>query len=131
MHARDCFHQVLAQPRFQLANAGFALEMQFINVEDFGGRGEHAPVPYFYQNLGEAEYVVQTFMLMRLLGYPAERISIITSYNGQKNLIRDVLERRCAHNPLFGRPARVTTVDKFQGQQNDCTSISCFSSLCR
>lgn len=70
---------------------------------------------------GEAEYVVAVFMFMRLLGYPAEKISIITSYNGQKALIRDVLERRCASHVLFGRPARVTTVDKFQGQQNDCT----------
>jgi intron-binding protein aquarius len=50
--------------------------------------------------LGEAEYVVQTYMYMRLLGYPASKISIITTYNGQKALIRDVVKARCGGNPL-------------------------------
>ncbi len=71
--------------------------------------GEHEPVPYFYQNLGEAEYVVATFMFMRLLGYPAHKISILTTYNGQKALIRDVVEQRCAPYPQFGRPHRVSS----------------------
>ena len=52
--------------------------------------------------------------------YPEDKITILTTYNGQKALIRDVLNQRCSWNPLFGRPAKVTTVDKFQGQQNDC-----------
>jgi intron-binding protein aquarius len=45
----------------------------------------------------------------------------LTTYNGQKHLIRDVIEARCAKNPAFGRPSKVTTVDRYQGQQNDCT----------
>ncbi|CAM9758399.1 unnamed protein product, partial [Phaeothamnion confervicola] len=77
------------------------------------------------QNLGEAEYVVATYQYMRLLGYPADRIAILTTYNGQKALIRDVLQQRCAANPaLFGAPSRVTTVDKYQGQQNDYVLLS-------
>jgi intron-binding protein aquarius len=44
---------------------------------------------------------------MRLLGYPAHKISVLTTYNGQKALLRDVFERRCAHHPAFGRPAKV------------------------
>ena len=59
------------------------------------------------QNLGEAEYVVAMFMYMRLLGYPAEKISILTTYNGQKHLIRDVIQQRCAKNPFIGRPHTV------------------------
>lgn len=39
---------------------------QFINVEDFEGKGESQPTPYFYQNLGEAEYCVALFMYMCL-----------------------------------------------------------------
>ena len=39
-------------------------------------------------------------MYMRLLGYPAQKISILTTYNGQKFLIRDVLNKRCAQNPF-------------------------------
>ncbi len=39
--------------------------LQVINVEDFQGVGETCPEPYFYQNLGEAEYVVATYMYTR------------------------------------------------------------------
>ena len=56
-------------------------------------------------------------MYLRVCGWPAEKISILSTYNGQKHLIRDVLRKRCAWSPLFGMPARVTTVDRFQGQQ--------------
>ncbi|KAG0422808.1 hypothetical protein HPB47_001399 [Ixodes persulcatus] len=79
---------------------------------------------YLYQNLAEAEYVVAVFTYMRLLGYPAERISILTTYNGQKHLIRDVVRQRCQDNPLVGCPLKVTTVDKYQGQQNDYVLLS-------
>ncbi|CAG8713817.1 13961_t:CDS:10, partial [Acaulospora morrowiae] len=107
---------------YKKANAGFTYDYQLINVGDYMDKGETEPVPYFYQasNLGEAEYIVALYQYMRLLGYPSEKISILTTYNGQKALIRDVLRQRCSWNPLFGRPAKVTTVDKFQGQQNDC-----------
>ncbi|CAI7842850.1 unnamed protein product, partial [Closterium sp. NIES-53] len=106
------------------ANGGFAWEYQLVDVGDWMGRGESEPNPWFYQNLGEAEYVVSVFQYMRLLGYPAEKISILTTYNGQKHLIRDVIERRCAGNPCFGRPSKITTVDRFQGQQNDYILLS-------
>ncbi|KAF5841175.1 hypothetical protein DUNSADRAFT_14005 [Dunaliella salina] len=111
-------------PRFKAANPGLAFDYQFINVPNFLGRGEIEPTPYFYQNLGEAEMVVSIFCFMRLMGYPAEKITILSTYNGQKHLIRDVVERRCAQHPLFGRPAKVSTVDKYQGQQNDYVLLS-------
>ncbi|RUS34275.1 P-loop containing nucleoside triphosphate hydrolase protein [Jimgerdemannia flammicorona] len=109
---------------YQKANAGFIYDYQLVNVGDYNGVGESEPVPYFYQNLGEAEYIVAVYQYMRLIGYPAEKITILTTYNGQKALIRDVLNRRCAWNPFFGRPAKVTTVDKYQGQQNDYILLS-------
>ena len=46
-------------------------------------------------------------MYMRLLGYPAERIAILTTYNGQKHLIRDVIRKRCGENPVIGWPSKV------------------------
>lgn len=64
----------------------------------------------FVQNLAEAEYCVAVFMYMRLLGYPAEKISILTTYNGQKHLIRDVVNIRCAKNPLIGMPHKVSVI---------------------
>ncbi|XP_047537056.1 RNA helicase aquarius [Vanessa atalanta] len=111
-------------PEYRAANAGLRHDFQLINVDDFNGAGETEPSPYFYQNLAEAEYVVAVFMYMRLIGWPAEKISILTTYNGQKHLIRDVINKRCADNPLIGRPHKVTTVDKYQGQQNDIALIS-------
>eukprot|EP01062_Namystynia_karyoxenos_P069924 TRINITY_DN6533_c0_g1_i3.p1 TRINITY_DN6533_c0_g1~~TRINITY_DN6533_c0_g1_i3.p1 ORF type:complete len:1505 (+),score=516.09 TRINITY_DN6533_c0_g1_i3:74-4588(+) len=120
---RDLPH-VQREDRFGLANAGFALTHQCIDVGDFRGQGESQPQPHFYQNLGEAEYVVATYMYMRLLGYPAKSISILTTYNGQKHLIRDVLQHRCGPGTIFGALPIVSTVDKYQGRQNDYVLLS-------
>lgn len=126
---------------FQRANPGFVNPMQLIDVEDFQGVGEVIPSPHFVQNLGEAEYVVAVYMYMRLLGYPAEKITLLTTYNGQKALIRDVVKARCLSHPLFGAPHmvralfavavlasligfQIETVDKYQGSQNDYVLLS-------
>ena len=114
---------VSTKSEYTSANAGFAHTFQLINISSFQGKGEFCPTPHFYQNLGEAEYVVAVYQFMRLIGYPSEKISILTTYNGQKHLIRDIINQRCK-NPLFGRPSKVTTVDKFQGQQNDIILLS-------
>ncbi|ALC47310.1 CG31368 [Drosophila busckii] len=115
---------IFERAEYKQANTGLAYDYQLINVEDYKGVGESEPNPYFYQNLAEAEYVVALFMYMRLLGYPASKISILTTYNGQKHLIRDVVSARCGNNPLIGWPHKITTVDKYQGQQNDYILIS-------
>ncbi|GLI79995.1 hypothetical protein PoHVEF18_008343 [Penicillium ochrochloron] len=109
---------------FKQANAGFQFDYQFINVPDYQGTGEREPTPHFIQNLGEAEYAVALYQYMRLLGYPAAKISILATYAGQTALIRDVLSHRCAKNPLFGMPKIVTTVDRYQGEQNDYVILS-------
>ena len=111
---------VINGAEFKFANAGFVYDHQFVNVPDYKGVGEMQPTPHFIQNLGEAEYSVAIYQYMRLLGYPASKISILTTYAGQRALIRDVLGHRCAKSRLFGLPRIVTTVDKYQGEQNDC-----------
>lgn len=120
----DDLQHIRERPEYQRANAGFVHDFQLINVENFNGVGESEPNPYFYQNLAEAEYVVAVYMYMRLIGYPAEKISILTTYNGQKHLLRDVVNTRCTENPMIGKPHKITTVDKYQGQQNDYVLIS-------
>ncbi|KAK5680177.1 hypothetical protein LTS10_007104 [Elasticomyces elasticus] len=111
-------------PEFVRANAGFRFEYQFVEVGEYKGQGETEPTPHFVQNLGEAEYAVALFQYMRLLGYPAEKISILCTYAGQRALIRDVLTHRCKGNRLFGMPGWVGTVDKYQGEQNDYVILS-------
>ena len=115
---------VIDGQEYQRANAGLRYDFQFINVPDYKGAGEMQPSPHFIQNLGEAEYAVAIYQYMRLLGYPASSISILTTYAGQRALIRDVLNHRCARNRLFGLPRIVTTVDKYQGEQNDYVILS-------
>ncbi|KAL5274552.1 AQR family protein [Megaselia abdita] len=117
-------NHILNSDEYKRANTGFVYDYQLINVEDFKGVGESEPNPFFYQNLAEAEYIVGVFMYMRLMGYSNEKISILTTYNGQKHLIRDVVKMRCGSNPLIGWPHKITTVDKYQGQQNDYILIS-------
>ncbi|KAK3944238.1 hypothetical protein QBC46DRAFT_305372 [Diplogelasinospora grovesii] len=109
---------------FRRANAGFKYDYQFIDVGDYKGRGETEPTPHFVQNLGEAEYAVAIYQYMRLLGYPREKISILATYAGQRALIKDVLQHRCGKSPVFGLPKVVTTVDKYQGEQNDYIILS-------
>lgn len=111
-------------PVFQRANAGLRYDFQFIDVPDYKDQGETEPSPHFIQNLGEAEYAVALYQYMRLLGYPAAKISILASYAGQRALIRDVLSHRCKGNRLFGMPGWVGTVDKYQGEQNDYIILS-------
>jgi intron-binding protein aquarius len=94
--------------------------------------------------LGEAEYVVAVYQYLRTVGYPASKISILTTYKGQKDLIRDILNRRCVPLPQYGMPGKLSTVDKYQvdkfcvrnglvvlifflkkkGQQNDIVLLS-------
>lgn len=123
--AMDSLPHVLQLPEFKTANAGLRYDYQFIDVPDYKGKGESQPTPHFIQNLGEAEYAVALYQFMRLLDYPANRISILTMYAGQRALIRDVLAHRCKGNRLFGLPRTVSTVDKYQGEQNDCESCRC------
>lgn len=63
---------------------------------------------------------------MVLIGYLPEKISILTTYNGQKELILDILSQRCGQGtPLAGiAPGAVSTVDQYQGQQNDYIILS-------
>lgn len=54
--------------KFIAESSSFLHEFQLIDVPDFDGKGEITPTPFFYQNLGEAEYVVAVYMYMRLIG---------------------------------------------------------------
>ena len=118
----DDLPHVSTEQRFQLANAGMAKVAQFIDCSSFAP--ESCPQPHYFQNLQEAEYLCSLYQWMRLCGYPAQSISVLTTYRGQKHLLRDVFKARCDTHPLFGPPASISTVDKYQGQQNDIVLLS-------
>ena len=73
--------------------------------------------------MGEAEYAIALFQYMVLIGYPPEKISILTTYNGQKELLLDILSQRCGAGTALAGMA-VSTVDQYQGQQNDFIILS-------
>lgn len=85
---------------------------------------ENCPVAHFFQNLAEAEYIVAVYMYMCLQGYDHSKITILTTYNGQKALIKDIIKQKCSWNPIFKNPKKITTVDRYQGQQNDYILLS-------
>jgi intron-binding protein aquarius len=127
---RPCYTELidsnllLQNEAFKYANPGFCFETQFINVDNYLDRGETEPRKRFIQNLGEAEYAVAIFMYMRLIGYPNESISILTSTYGQKELIKDVIRQRCGWNKFFGMPCVVATIDEYQDQRNSFVIVS-------
>ena len=47
---------VATDPKFALANPGFAHPFQLVDVVDPQGVGESVPLPHYIQNLAEAEY---------------------------------------------------------------------------
>lgn len=57
---------IAKEERFSQAVAGFARPFQLVDVGELNGVGESAPLPHYIQNLAEAEFVVATFMYMRL-----------------------------------------------------------------
>jgi intron-binding protein aquarius len=109
----------VCKEQFTLRNPGFLYPFQFINVPglylslqshsqtwliclDFQGSGESSPTPNSYQNVGEAEYIVALYQYMRLLGYPANKITILTTYSAQRQLISEIIAQRCK-KAYFGK----------------------------
>ncbi|ORM41211.1 Intron-binding protein aquarius [Babesia sp. Xinjiang] len=110
----------LSRPEFSSTNPCFEHTVQFV---DCTGR-ESAPIAHYYQNLEEAEFVVATYMYMRLCGYSNDKIVILCAYNGQKALVDDIVKHKCAWNPRIKAPRAVATIDKFQGRQSDFVLLS-------
>ena len=110
--------------KFNKNNFAFKYNIQFINVEEFNSKGEEINSNNSYYNLAEAEYCIGIFMYMCLVGYNPSQISILTTYNGQKELIKEIYNKKCGWNKLFSNIGKISTVDKYQGQQNDYIILS-------
>eukprot|EP01080_Neovahlkampfia_damariscottae_P006060 gene6060-10061_t len=107
--------------QFKISNLGFKYNYQFFNLNE--NNDEIKLNQFYFQNLKEAEFIVSIYMYMRLIGYHKDNITILTTYNGQKDLIKDILKRRCDNIP-FLKSCHVSTVDNYQGQQNDFILLS-------
>ena len=83
-------------------------------------------------NLAEAEAVASLTKWLLLCGCPPASISIITPYKGQKTAITQALRkkncltpfRRDQAAPPRGTTLTVSTVDRYQGDENDIIILS-------
>ncbi|EEB07625.2 complexed with Cdc5 protein Cwf11 [Schizosaccharomyces japonicus yFS275] len=117
----------LIMPSLTHANTGFSCTCQFVDVPHFNGVGESEPVRGFKQNLGEAEYAIAIYQYMRMLGYPKEKIAILTLFDGQKALLSDIVKARCDQNSFFGSPLILDNVTTYGGRAVDFLILSMVS----
>ena len=75
---------------------------QFIDVKDYKGKGMEITKGQVV-NQAEAEFVVATYMYMRLkMG--VKDVVVITNEEGQKKLIEGLLRQKCGWHPMLGMP---------------------------
>lgn len=74
-----------------------------------------------FVNPHEAGIITRLAVYILQQGYHPSKITILTMYSGQRNLIMDKL-RRASHDDA--REIRVSTVDGFQGEENEIILLS-------
>jgi len=92
-------------------------------ISFFHVAGQEAFVDSTYQNQVEAEFVVKCydFLKKKLPGFDRKKLGIITPYNGQAALIRNLI--RDNDGTLFCE-VEVNSVDSFQGREKDIVIFS-------
>ena len=113
----------VATDKFAACVPGMARPFQLVNVVALRASASRV-APALHSEPRRSRVRRRRFMYLRLVGVPATKISIITTYNGQRDLIADIVQQRCASSALYGTPAKIATTDKFQGQQNDIILLS-------
>ena len=102
---------VKAYPRIK----GFGSNMFFINHQNYEATLHDGQSK---QNVYEVEYIVSLCAHLIKQGYDKSKITILTTYSGQQLALRNkVHESMC-------RGVVVSTVDNFQGEENDIILLS-------
>ncbi|KAL7694244.1 putative intron-binding protein aquarius [Plasmopara halstedii] len=104
---------------YQTGNTGFAHVAQFIDLS--GVSIEHQLKPHAYENMEEAKFIVALFWYMMGIGYRPDQVTILTTYTAQKDLLKRLL---CVDVPKGAKICSVSTIDSFQGKQNDYILLS-------
>ena len=96
---------------------GMKKNMFFINhshMENHNGES------HSHTNEHEASFLVALCRYLLQQGYKAEQITLLTTYTGQMFAIRDLRDERDEEL----KDVRLTTVDNFQGEENDIILLS-------
>ena len=70
-------------------------------------------------NRHEAEFVVQLALYLIKQGYTQDEITILTFYNGQRNLVKELMAKEDSNVDI-----KVRTIDKYQGEENTIVILS-------
>ncbi|KAK4247721.1 AAA domain-containing protein [Corynascus novoguineensis] len=72
-------------------------------------------------NEQEAEMITNFFAYLVANGTPAEKITVLTFYKGQRKVL---LKKLKSHPAIIGSTFNVCTVDSYQGEENDIILLS-------
>lgn len=72
----------------------------------------------------EARYIVSFYQYLRLCGYEASRVSVLSNSEEQRDVLRELFREECGKNPVFGLPNRICTIDQYQDERNDIILMS-------
>ncbi|CAI5735374.1 unnamed protein product [Hyaloperonospora brassicae] len=111
--------RVKSEVQYQTGNVGFSHVAQFVDLS--GTAKERQSKPFAYENEEEARFIVALFQYMLRVGYRADQVAILSTYNAQNELLQRLLR---AQVPEAAKTCQVSTVDRFQGQQNDFVLLS-------
>ncbi|TNV72136.1 hypothetical protein FGO68_gene12124 [Halteria grandinella] len=115
------------------SQADASSESEWVHVGDFKGKPAMEIIKdgntSFVQNLPEAEYVVAKYMHLKLSalmkGEKTPEVQIVTTEEGQRNLITEILKQKCAWHPMLGMPSHpVKLLSDFTPLQNTHTIFS-------
>lgn len=109
--------QVKLEPEYQIGNAGFAHVAQFVDLT--GASIERQLKAHAHENVEEAKFIVALFWYMIGVGYRPDQVTILTTCNAQKELFLRLLNETPG-----AKMCHVSTVDDFQGQENDFVLLS-------
>ena len=70
-------------------------------------------------NIHEAKIAVQLTLYLLKQGYTQSEITLLTFYNGQKFLLKDLLDKE-----MDNLEVRITSIDKYQGEENKIVILS-------
>ncbi|OQR68517.1 NFX1-type zinc finger-containing protein 1-like [Tropilaelaps mercedesae] len=75
-------------------------------------------------NLFECKIVVGLVNYLLNNGYPTKSITVLTMYSGQQFMIKGEIECELERRKSNQQPVRVTSVDNYQGEENDIVIVS-------
>ena len=105
-----------------LANKGMNYIYQCINVSN---SYETLPINHIYQNIQEAEYMIQLYIYLCIMGYKSSKIIILSLYSGQVALLKDIAHHKLK-NSSFQIPKHIYTLQQYiqSNISNDILLIS-------